>query len=777
MAAESDGNQAGGGKAKPPKKPNPRKKKKHYEKKFQGSEPTLKGFIYDYAGERNPSQWIKTTKELKTYVARTFTKNTGDLLDAMDSLTLTDPVEPPEPENAQGTAAYRWNLEFKMYNEKLEQYKDFRTRMHGIVLGQCTPAMEERIRSHEKFPEVRQDGLKLLDIIMNILHAFESKQKIDVAMDEIQETYYTMHQSREMSLQKFYEMFTAHIKVMERVNCTFADQALIDSVATSNGRRVANDADREAAKKRAIATRFLRACNHKHQSYRTHLSDAFLDGNDHYPKTLHDVYNIMQRRQDTRGQYPENDIDEEGLTFTQNEETGVALATQGEKGADGNEPVPDVHGKTFADVLCYNCNHMGHYASSCPDKEAQGVNCCTTHGFSFSQPRFSIPKTWVLLDSQSTVDLFCNADLLTDIRPSTSHMNIHCNAGRRRINRVGELPGYGTVWYDPEAIANILSLRNVKTKYSVQFDSNQEGSFIVTKPDGETFHFTESQNGLYYLDTTITQPDETVLVNTVEDKRDSYTDADYSRAVIARKLLIKIGRPSIKDFKHIIQSRAIPNCPVTIRDVRMAEDIFGPDIGSLKGKTTRRRPHRVRSDFVQQLPPGVMQNYRDVTICGDLMHVNGITMLITVSRNIKFHTISVVNNKRTSTLLGQFRQLNKVYKRAGFRCCAALMDGAFESLRDGLATMGIVLNTTSRDEHVGEAERAIRTVKERMRAIYNTLPFRRIPTRLVIEAAKASVFWINALPNRNGLSKTLSPRTMVTGLDIDYGKHCQYEFG
>jgi hypothetical protein len=48
------------------------------------------------------------------------------------------------------------------------------------------------------------------------------------------------------------------------------------------------------------------------------------------------------------------------------------------------------------------------------------------------------------------------------------------------MNMIGDLPGYGTVWYDPKSIANILSLKRDIDKYSVAFDSKHGGSFIVT---------------------------------------------------------------------------------------------------------------------------------------------------------------------------------------------------------------------------------------------------------------------------------------------------------
>ena len=57
-----------------------------------------------------------------------------------------------------------------------------------------------------------------------------------------------------------------------------------------------------------------------------------------------------------------------------------------------------------------------------------------------------------------------------------------------------------------------------------------------------------------------------------------------------------------------------------------------------------------------------------------------------------------------------------------------------------------------RDEHVGDIERYIHTVKERMRAVYNTMPFNKVPAHLVIEMAKTVVFWLNAFPIFHGTS-------------------------
>jgi hypothetical protein len=75
----------------------------------------------------------------------------------------------------------------------------------------------------------------------------------------------------------------------------------------------------------------------------------------------------------------------------------------------------------------------------------------------------------------------------------------------------------------------------------------------------------------------------TVLVNTVAANKGNYTHDDYLKAVRARELQIKIGRPRTKHFLKIVTTNQLPNCPVTRADILAAEHIFGPDVGSLKG--------------------------------------------------------------------------------------------------------------------------------------------------------------------------------------------------
>ena len=96
------------------------------------------------------------------------------------------------------------------------------------------------------------------------------------------------------------------------------------------------------------------------------------------------------------------------------------------------------------------------------------------------------------------------------------------------------------------------------------------------------------------------------------------------------------------------------------------------------------------------------------------------------------------------------------------------MDGQFEHLRGDMSDLKVTLNTVANAEHVPDVERYIRTLKERTRCVYNTLPFTRLPKRMVIEMVYASAFWLNSIPPHDGVSKAMSPRTIITGQRIDF---------
>ena len=78
-------------------------------------------------------------------------------------------------------------------------------------------------------------------------------------------------------------------------------------------------------------------------------------------------------------------------------------------------------------------------------------------------------------------------------------IRVHCNSGVNIADRVGDLPGYGTVWYEPTGIAKILSMSRATKKFWVVFNSEGGNVFRTVLLDKEV-RFQLNPNGLYYFD-------------------------------------------------------------------------------------------------------------------------------------------------------------------------------------------------------------------------------------------------------------------------------------
>ena len=114
-------------------------------------------------------------------------------------------------------------------------------------------------------------------------------------------------------------------------------------------------------------------------------------------------------------------------------------------------------------------------------------------------------------------------------------------------------------------------------------------AFVVHSQDKVT-KFTKIKDGLYCYKPRGPIQQGSSFFNSVEENKKLHSSREVSQAKVARDLYHTLGTPSIKDFKAILCMNCIKNNPVTIKDVQLAEKIFGPDIGSIKGRTTHSKP-------------------------------------------------------------------------------------------------------------------------------------------------------------------------------------------
>ena len=104
------------------------------------------------------------------------------------------------------------------------------------------------------------------------------------------------------------------------------------------------------------------------------------------------------------------------------------------------------------------------------------------------------------------------------------------------------------------------------------------------------------------------------------------------------------------------------------------ECLYGPNIPTVKGKTTRQCPHKLVSDVVL-IPHELCDTQCDVCLDIDIMYINGMSFRTMISKNIKYCTAMWVDDHMAPTLV---ESVLKLYSRAGFQVKKVCADCKFK---------------------------------------------------------------------------------------------------
>jgi hypothetical protein len=288
--------------------------------------------------------------------------------------------------------------------------------------------------------------------------------------------------------------------------------------------------------------------------------------------------------------------------------------------------------------------------------------------------------------------------------------------------------------------------------------------------------YTYKPSGIYKQMIADTKNPVQLLVSTVKGNMEGFTKQEVDGAKKAQKLYHAMGNPSVAVMKHAIRVNAIKNLEVTTQDVINMEAIFGPDVPTLKGKTTQRKAPVVREDHVEI--PKELKFKTDLTLCMDIMHVNKIPMMTSIDKTIRYRSLVVLKNMTKKQIFSGIDDILRLYNGAGYGIKTLRTDQQFCALmRDVEDEMGIQTDPTTMGQHQNEAERNIRTIKERIRAAYNGLPYKALPLVMIKGLALESTLKLNFFPAKGSISLIYSPWTIMSMRQLDYKKHLAIPFG
>eukprot|EP00536_Pseudo-nitzschia_multiseries_P013228 jgi/Psemu1/34482/gm1.34482_g len=492
--------------------------------------------------------------------------------------------------------------------KKYDQYVEDLKSLFSTTEGQLSPEVKQHLKTNESWATVEdaQDTINMLKLLREYCYR-DSATKVHPMVDVANKIYrfFSCKQDANKSAATYAEEVKARFDVMTSAGISIRSEAMISLAlkkvypgTTYNDYIKMDDPSKTKVNtlmdEMLLSVVIVNGCNTKtHRNLSGVLKDNYSLGSDVYPTSQPKALELMNQYKSIRSAGQTNNSGGRGSSGSSNTNTNnngdkkdnsptttneTALTSNGVPA--GGPKIAEAHqilmagieDGEFDDELCFmqlSTTISTHQPAPAKPRSVGASTVITTgsrmlnHHISrelehmFSQSNGNIDPYWILLDSQATCNCVSNPSLLRDIRihPEGRKVRIHCNAGVVVVDMIGDLPGFGTVWYQEGGMANILSLSSVSDQYRITLDTAITQSFFVHKPDGTTRRFDQSSNGLYYCD--LRETDGTILaITSVEGQKKLYSDLDVRRATKARKLQDSMGFPSIKDYLKIIEKNS-----------------------------------------------------------------------------------------------------------------------------------------------------------------------------------------------------------------------------
>jgi hypothetical protein len=275
----------------------------------------------------------------------------------------------------------------KTYVKRIEALESNARVIFAVIWGQCSPMMQSKLETLDSFEEksVQCDCTWILKEIQGITHRFEGTRNIFISLDDAWHQYYILKQGHDETLHDYHKTYQSLLQVLEHYGAVFGTDppyqsavrervTLLAATDTSITSTRLDIMVKSAAKNKFSAIGFLkRADIRRYGTLWTELENSFSRGVDQYPIDLTAAYNLLLNYKPPRTP----------KSFQQNTKPVTEQATSGDETPDvvsgvtfvqnSRVQTPGNDGRTFEDIKCYQCNKIGHYASSCPTLDSTGV--------------------------------------------------------------------------------------------------------------------------------------------------------------------------------------------------------------------------------------------------------------------------------------------------------------------------------------------------------------------------------------------------------------------
>ena len=386
-------------------------------------------------------------------------------------------------------------------------------------------------------------------------------------------------------------------------------------------------------------------------------------------------------------------------------------------------------------ITCYTCGELGHRSTVCPNKtnvnytDSSDVRLFLSAVSLFhpaadddlpdstiflSKSSLSLPTT-LLLDTQASIHIVCNAELLTSLQPATTPIYVQGITGDRiRVDQQGILFDLGvSSYYSPSTSANILSYSMLKTTHHCTYDTTNDSFQAIPIMMGPTLTF-KNVSGHYTIDIK-----RTVNCYLSSTSFSTYTKREITQAKLAYDFVLRLGFVSYKSAAEMIQRGSMADMGFTRADLVNAQLIYGTPAAYTMGHGTFKN---IKTSAQELIPT---DRSRPQQLQVDLFFIFGQAFLISISVLLGLIIVSHLgpgidrtDHKGPPTKARSFAgpallKHIRLYDAKGFNISSVTSDGepSIAALRATLAEENITLNVLGHGSHAPHVESAIRHIK------------------------------------------------------------------
>jgi Zinc knuckle len=297
-----------------------------------GKTKELGELVYKTNTKDQADMYLRTTEAIADYVGVEYGRDMRMLVKRGKEMTFT---EPEDPTSSKVISMEKYKAELNLYHKDKKLYKENKSKVFLVILGQCTQVVKSKLENDEEFEklEIDDDVVGLLGMLKQMAFSTAGVQEPFWTMQVLLRRLTAINQGPSESVANYYRRTNANIEVMESQWGKFhPTMGLTD------------DDDKKKARDKLLAMIFLAGADKKRYGRLIEdLNNAYLAKKDNYPESIESTLTLLTHYQDgTIGKTVDGNDGQQATSFAQ---------------------------KKLDKIRCYLCKKTGHYKKDCPGRQ------------------------------------------------------------------------------------------------------------------------------------------------------------------------------------------------------------------------------------------------------------------------------------------------------------------------------------------------------------------------------------------------------------------------